>query len=563
MGIVMSCILSAGAAPAAEDTVPVPAAKLVDEAKDSKQPPSVPAPPAKPTAKAELVKQSPPAPIAKVTIPAAPDKPVVKTEAVEQASPVPMIKITDLSESEQIKVGSNQEVKADERVRELVTVFGDSTLAGEVEHDMVTVFGNAKMTGKVGHDMVTVFGDAEVNGPVDHDLVVVFGNLKLGSNAVMNHDCVVVFGKIDQNPKSILGRQAFQFMPWFSSVGNYIRSGPLLGRLIPPTSGLAWIVVALHFVLYFLIALILPKPAAAGVKRLDENPFLSFGVGVLIMILLAPVTLILIATGIGIILVPFLMLADLAFAVLGKVSTLEFFGLQILRRIRSDADACPITAFLIGFLLVTVIYMIPVLGLLVWMILRPLALGTAVLAVFGSMRKNGNGTTDPGVPVHSAPGQNTAHVVPPPVNPGIDAGGSSQKAGLESTAVGVSGVTVMQRAGFWIRTAATALDFIILIWILVFTHGFFLLFWVAYHIAMWTWRGTTIGGLICRLKVVRTDGRPLDFGVALVRGLSAVLSAAALCLGFFWVGWTSTRQSWHDMIADTVIVRAPRAFALI
>jgi uncharacterized RDD family membrane protein YckC len=121
----------------------------------------------------------------------------------------------------------------------------------------------------------------------------------------------------------------------------------------------------------------------------------------------------------------------------------------------------------------------------------------------------------------------------------------------------------MPRAGFWIRTAATALDFILLGLFLQFADHFFLLIWAAYHIAMWTWRGTTIGGIVCRLKVVRTDGRPIDFGVALVRALSSILSAVALCLGFFAVGWSATCQSWHDQIADTVIVRVPQGSAMI
>ena len=29
---------------------------------------------------------------------------------------------------------------------------------------------------------------------------------------------------------------------------------------------------------------------------------------------------------------------------------------------------------------------------------------------------------------------------------------------------------------------------------------------LAYHIAFWTWKGTTVGGIICQLRVVRIDG---------------------------------------------------------
>ena len=121
----------------------------------------------------------------------------------------------------------------------------------------------------------------------------------------------------------------------------------------------------------------------------------------------------------------------------------------------------------------------------------------------------------------------------------------------------------MPRAGFWIRLAATALDAILLTWILFFTGKIFLLFWVIYHVAMWTWKGTTIGGIVCRLKVVRLDGRPLDFGASLVRCLAAFFSAVALGLGFFWVAWSRDRQSWHDMIAGAVIVRVPQSIHLI
>jgi DNA-directed RNA polymerase specialized sigma24 family protein len=65
------------------------------------------------------------------------------------------------------------------------------------------------------------------------------------------------------------------------------------------------------------------------------------------------------------------------------------------------------------------------------------------------------------------------------------------------------------------------------------------------------------------LKVVRTDGQLIDFGVALVRSLSAFLSAAVLFLGFFWASWTQDRQSWHDKIAGTVVVKLPKGVSAL
>jgi uncharacterized RDD family membrane protein YckC len=86
---------------------------------------------------------------------------------------------------------------------------------------------------------------------------------------------------------------------------------------------------------------------------------------------------------------------------------------------------------------------------------------------------------------------------------------------------------------------------------------------MAYHIGMWTWKATTIGGIVLGIKVVRLDGQPMNFAVAFVRCLSSVFSIVALGLGFFWAGWDRERQAWHDKIAGTVIVRVPRGVSLV
>jgi uncharacterized RDD family membrane protein YckC len=144
--------------------------------------------------------------------------------------------------------------------------------------------------------------------------------------------------------------------------------------------------------------------------------------------------------------------------------------------------------------------------------------------------------------------------------------------------------TRLPRAGFWLRFAAVLLDLILVgivtNWIAphlfrhvfrFFAHNvglsidnpFGLLLWLGYHVGMWVWRGTTIGGIVCNLKVVRLDGRPMDVGVALVRALGSIFSFLALGIGFFWAGWSSEHQSWHDKIAGTTIVKVPRGIPLV
>jgi uncharacterized RDD family membrane protein YckC len=86
---------------------------------------------------------------------------------------------------------------------------------------------------------------------------------------------------------------------------------------------------------------------------------------------------------------------------------------------------------------------------------------------------------------------------------------------------------------------------------------------LAYFAGMWAWKGTTIGGTVLNLKVVRLDGKPVTFGVAVVRGLVSVLSMIVFFLGFFWMIWDVEKQTWHDKIAGTVVVRVPRGMPLV
>jgi uncharacterized RDD family membrane protein YckC len=85
---------------------------------------------------------------------------------------------------------------------------------------------------------------------------------------------------------------------------------------------------------------------------------------------------------------------------------------------------------------------------------------------------------------------------------------------------------------------------------------------VAYHVAFWAWKGTTLGGIVVGLRVIRTDGANPRFVDALVRGLSGIFSVGAFGIGCFWMLQDPERQMWHDKIAGTFVVKVPRALVL-
>lgn len=127
-------------------------------------------------------------------------------------------------------------------------------------------------------------------------------------------------------------------------------------------------------------------------------------------------------------------------------------------------------------------------------------------------------------------------------------------------------VSSFPKATLWQRLLAAILDLILISIAAGIVHlrpPFFLIVALAYFVGMWTWRGTTIGGIVLKLKVVRPDGRPLTVVVALVRGLAAAFSAVVLFLGFLWIAWDKDKQGWHDKIAGTEVIRLPRSAPLV
>ena len=160
----------------------------------------------------------------------------------------------------------------------------------------------------------------------------------------------------------------------------------------------------------------------------------------------------------------------------------------------------------------------------------------------------------------------SASAVPPPAagepSPAVS---PARDAALE-TSLALTLPSTFPRAGFWVRMSALAIDGLIVMAVTsaIFLKGSILLVLLAsYGALMWKYRGTTVGGIVFGLKVVRLDDRPVDWPTAIVRALASFLSLFAAGLGFLWIVWDAERQAWHDKIAGTVVVRVPRGVSLI
>jgi uncharacterized RDD family membrane protein YckC len=77
----------------------------------------------------------------------------------------------------------------------------------------------------------------------------------------------------------------------------------------------------------------------------------------------------------------------------------------------------------------------------------------------------------------------------------------------------------------------------------------------AFYIWQWTRTGQTLPMKTWRLKLVTTDGTPLDARRACLRYFAALLTIATAGLGFLWALIDRDRQFLHDRIAGTRIMQ--------
>jgi uncharacterized RDD family membrane protein YckC len=453
------------------------------------------------------------------------------------------------------RFGQDYHLQAGEVVRHVVVVKGNATLAGTVLGDVQVIFGNVRL---------------EPTAVIRGSLFVGGGMLMVASGARVNRDLVIAGGSIQAPPDFTPGHDHFViaaaplvngvhgFLPW-------ITEGLLLARPVVPRLRWVWMVLAIVFFVSLALTLLFTNAVRQSAAALRARPLSTFLTGLLVLLLTGPLAIVLAASVVGLAVVPFLFCAIAIAWLLGKVGVAIWLGGSTVGIHDPDTRTQAVTAFAIGFALITIAYMVPILGFIVYGLVGVFGLGAATLAFTSAYRRE-----NPVVPKPTP--------TPPPPSPDVPSGFSGPAGGLDESPpvaafdaapaaapgpAAAAGLVHFPRAGFLERLGAFALD-CILVLIVVNSLGVFdddggpILALLAYHIAFWTWKATTLGGIICQLRVVRVNGEPLRFVDALIRGCTGVFSLAVAGLGGLWILRDPERQSWHDKVAGTYVVKVPR-----
>lgn len=454
-----------------------------------------------------------------------------------------------------VRVGQDYTVRADDAVREIRSVFGDVTIEGRVEGEVLVVLGSARLasTAVVEGSVVVVGGSATIDAgaSIQRDLVVVGGTLSAPPGFSPEGEHVVI-------GSAGLGQALHSLVPW-------VTRGLLWGRLIVPDLQWIWVVVGVIGLIYLVLNTVFDKPVRGCADTLHEKPLSAFLLGLLVLVLTVPALAILAASVIGLAVVPFALCALIVGALVGKTGVVRAIGRSVVRETSPESRIQSFRSLLIGLVVLCLAYMVPVLGFVTWAITGVLGLGAAAVTFRVALRRE-------------HPARARAAAASPVAEPRSAA---ATEASTVATAAAVpvdlpapadvlppgGDLALYPRATFFDRVAAFAVDCVLVaiaVQLLDLSRhdGWFPLLLLGYHIAFWAWKGTTLGGIVCGLRVVRTQGTDLRFVDALVRGLGSVLSIAALGIGCFWMLQDAERQMWHDKIAGTLVVKVPRDMVL-
>jgi uncharacterized RDD family membrane protein YckC len=526
-----------------------------------------------------------------------------------------------------ITQGSDAILAENERVEAVVTILGNALVRGTVDEAVVTILGDSVIDGRVDEAVVTIMGNLRVNGHVDGDVVAVHGGIELGPDARVDGQLVAIGGPIIRDPAARVDGQTVQIgyyekMQAFTGFRAWCREALLKGRLLSfdPRTAWAWLAAAACLGFYLLLALFFPRAITRCAEALEQRPGMTL-VSTLLTLILTPLLLVLLSfTGIGTLLV---LLAVFVGGFFGKAAFLAWLGRALLRPLGIRQTAICV---LLGGMVLALLYAAPLVGMLAWNVTGALGLGMLVHATILAVKRERAIPPPPaaipspppaapggGVPALRAvlaqptPAADSAPAAPPasalaavpaavpaaatPASETHETRSAARTASPSDAATaslapdapsapgapvppppppalwGGTGAppSVPLRAGFWIRLAAAAIDFVLILFIagLVDIEEYTPALHALYCGVLWTLRGTTIGGVVCGLKIVRLDGRRVDWSVALVRVLGGFLSLIIVGLGYVWVAIDHERQSWHDKIAGTTIIHAPKGQSLV
>jgi len=261
---------------------------------------------------------------------------------------------------------------------------------GEVEDNVISFGGEILIKGRVTETAIAFGGAIIVKGQVDGTVVGFGADIILEPTARVSEDIVVIGGTLKKEYGSVIGGDTVQFgFETPEDVRKFLGEGlgGVLGtRLIPFLLVLKLITTLMWFLLAVLLAAIFPRQISFASSQIRTAFWPVFGVGFLSIIIYTGLVvfsalLSLILIGIPILIA--LVILGILIKIFGRVVVFCFFG-ESLGRAFGSKNPTAIGSVILGFILVSFIGFIPILGSLAYLVFSFLGWGAVIRTKFGT-----------------------------------------------------------------------------------------------------------------------------------------------------------------------------------
>jgi hypothetical protein len=299
-------------------------------------------------------------------------------------------------------IASRGTLVVDAPVGSLIAAGGEVRVNGPVAGDVIAAGGVVLVNGTVGGKVVLAGGRVTLNGTVQRNAVVTGGEVVLGPGARIGRDAEVSGGTVIHQGavNGTLGVQAGTFENSGTAGtlrvdaadgrgGRDNRTGNWTGFERDPFAGLGALIATIAAVVAFLVTLgylvlgllllaLFPGAAGAVEARVRDQPIPAFVIGLVALVVAVVLGLILLVTVVGIPIAVLGWLLVIAGVMLAGLVVSLALGRLIAGKTSIGDNRYVL--FIIGFVILNVVYLIPFLGGLVKFVVVCLGFGALVMA---------------------------------------------------------------------------------------------------------------------------------------------------------------------------------------
>ena len=270
------------------------------------------------------------------------------------------------------------------------TLQKDITVAaGEVQDNVIAIGGNVIVEGRVIESVVAIGGTILISGEVGQAVVGIGSCITLKPSAIIKGDVVSLGGTLNKEPGCTIQGDTVYFLP--SEIGGRLFKGGLFkGIFALPLFPIFFIIKLIGAFLMLLVTLVVaglfPRQIVRASGQVRASFWPVFGTGLLGIIIYAGAVIfsaLLCFVLIGIPILIALIWVGIAIKLFGRVVLYFFFGESILKAFGAK-NVSAIGASLAGLVLVSLIDLIPFVGLLFSLILNIVGWGVVVRTKFGT-----------------------------------------------------------------------------------------------------------------------------------------------------------------------------------